>query len=345
MRNPPAHIDPAQPGHPLERLVRYSDGVEQSTPRKPVGKRPVPTTGKYPVKPASKKQRRNQAAARSISLERRPPWQSPTVVTVSSVAVVAIALIVIVLVNLGGGGNATVSTPVPQAILSAVDNPAASVVSSVGTGGQPGEMIRLPASAKLVGSDSKPLVVFVGAEYCPYCAAERWSMVMWLSRFGTFKNLSEIQSSSTDVFPNTDTFTFYKSSYTSQYIDFSSNELQDRNQQALQSMTPQISNIFTKYDQPPFTTQSGQYPFIDIGGVFSLYSTSYTPNDLKNLTWSQIAAKLSNPNDQVTKDIVGNANILTAATCIATGDQPTSVCSSSTIQSIEQSLKTIKPAG
>ena len=47
-----------------------------------------------------------------------------------------------------------------------------------------------------------------------------------------------------------------------------------------------------------------------------------TPATLKNLSWSQIAAKLSNPNDQVTKDIVGNANILTAATCIAPGDNP-----------------------
>ena len=92
-----------------------------------------------------------------------------------------------------------------------------------------------------------------------------------------------------------------------QYITFSSNELEDRNQQPLQTMTAQISHIFTTYDQPPYTLQSGQFPFIDIGGVFSLYSTSYTPGDLANLTWNQIAAKLSNPNDQVTKDIVGDA--------------------------------------
>jgi hypothetical protein len=322
-------------------LVGYPVQVDQSTPGKPVGKRPAPT-GKYPAKPVSKKQRRNQSAARSISLERRPPWQSPTVVTISSVVVVAIALIVIVLINAAGGGNTNTYTAVPQPILTAVENPSASVVNSVGSGSQPGEMVRLPASAKIVGADGKPLVVYVGGEYCPFCAAERWSMVMWLSRFGTFKNLSEIQSSSTDTFPNTNTFTFYKSSYTSQYIDFSSNEIEDRNQQQLQSMTTQISNIFTKYNNPPYTAQSGQFPFIDIGGVFSLYSTSYTPGDLKDLSWSQIAAKLSNPNDQVTKDVVGNANILTAATCIATGDQPSSVCSSSTIQSIEQGLKTIK---
>ena len=322
--------------------------MEQSTPRKPVGKRPVPT-GKYPAKSVSKKQRRNQAATRSLSLERRPPWQSPTFVTVSSVAAAAVALIVIVLINLGGGGNATVATPVPQAVLSAVENPPASVVNAVGTGGQSGKMVRFPASAKLVGTDGKPMVVYVGAEYCPFCAAERWVMVMWLSRFGTFKNLSEIQSSSTDVDPNTATFTFHKASYSSPYIDFSANEIEDRNQQPLDSMTTQVSNIFTKYDNPPYTVQAGQFPFVDIGGVFNLYSTSYNPKTLANLSWNQIAAKLSNPNDPVTKEIVGNANILTAATCIATGDQPASVCSpttSSTVQSIEQTLKAIKiPAG
>jgi hypothetical protein len=317
-------------------------GVDQSTPRKPAGKRPV-TAAKYPAKPATKKQRRAQTAARSVSLERRPPWQSPTVVTISSVAVVAIVLIVLVVINATGGNNTTVATPVPQAILTAVEAPSAAVVNTVGSGAQSGQLVRLPASAKLVNSDGKPLVVFVGAEYCPFCAAERWVMVMWLSRFGTFKNLSEIQSSSTDVDPNTDSFTFYKSSYSSPTIDFSSNELQDRNQAALQTMTTQISNIFTKYDQPPYTTQSGQYPFIDIGGLFSLHTTSYDPALLANLTWSQIAAKLSNASDPVTQAIVGNANILTAATCIATGDQPSTVCSSTMIQSIEQGLKTIKP--
>ena len=65
-------------------------------------------------------------------------------------------------------------------------------------------------------------------------------MVMWLSRFGTFKNLSEIQSSSTDIYPDTEQFTFYKSSYTSQYIDFNSNEVQDRNSQPLQTMSAPI---------------------------------------------------------------------------------------------------------
>jgi hypothetical protein len=327
-------------GHPLERLVRYSDAVAQDTPRKPVGKQAVP--GKAGARPVTKKQRRNQAAARSVTLEHRPPWQSPTVVTISSVAVVAIVLIIIVVINQVGGGNATVSTLVPAKLAAQVENPSTSVVDAIGSGKQPGEMTRLPAAALLPQVDGKTQVIFMGAEFCPYCAAERWSMIVWLSRFGTFKNLHEIESSSTDVDADTHTFTFYKSTYTSQYIDFNSNEVEDRNSNPLQTMSAATTAIVNKWDTPPYTTQAGQFPFIDIGGVFTLLDTSYDPGVLAGLSWQQIANDLSDPTSQVAIDIIGNANILTAATCIATGDTPASVCSSSTIQSIETGLKTIK---
>ncbi len=315
--------------------------MAQSTQQKPVGRAPGPN-GKYNGKPLTKKQRRNQAAARSVSVNARPPWQSPTVVTSVSVGIVAVVLIVIVILNQVGGGNATALTPVPKAILTAVEQPSSSVVDTVGTGGKSGSLVKLPASALLSKSNGKTTVIYVGAEYCPFCAAERWVMVMWLSRFGTFHNLSEIQSSSTDVYPNTDTFTFYKSSYTSSYINFSAAEVQDRNQNTLETPTTLQQNAFSKWDQTPYTTEAGGFPFVDIGGMYNLFATSYSPGDLASLSWSQIAAKLSNPADPVTKDIIGNANILTAATCIATGDQPASACSSSTIQNIEATLRTFK---
>ena len=74
------------------------------------------------------------------------------------------------------------------------------------------------------GPDGKPVFFFAGAEYCPYFAAERWSMVMALSRFGTISNLTLSASTGSDVYPNTPTFTFVGSSYTSKYIDFQSVE-------------------------------------------------------------------------------------------------------------------------
>ena len=38
-------------------------------------------------------------------------------------------------------------------------------------------------------SGGKPEMLYIGAEYCPYCAAERWAMIVALSRFGTFSGL------------------------------------------------------------------------------------------------------------------------------------------------------------
>ncbi len=38
--------------------------------------------------------------------------------------------------------------------------------------------------------DGKPEVLFVGAEFCPFCAAERWPLIVALSRFGRFTALT-----------------------------------------------------------------------------------------------------------------------------------------------------------
>jgi hypothetical protein len=311
--------------------------VPQSTQRKAPGIPPSQGMNDARRHP-TKRQRRNQAAVRSISVSRRPPWQSPTVVTSVSVGIVAIVLIIIVVINQAAGGNVTTNTPISAAVASAIEQPSGSVIQAVGSGGQPGEMVRLPGNTVLRDVDGKPMIVYVGAEYCPFCAAERWSMVYWLSQFGTFKNLSEIKSSSTDVYPNTNTITFYKSTYTSSIIAFSSAETEDVNRDTLQTPTKLAASLFFKYDTPPYTTQAQGFPFIDIGGLYALYQTSYSPQLLANLTWDQIAAKLKDPSDPVTKAIVGNSNIMTAATCLATGNVPASVCSSPTIQAIEPGL-------
>lgn len=254
----------------------------------------------------------------------------------------ALVLVVIVVINQFGAGNAEVSASLPEFVASVVLHPDAAVITSVGSGKQPGELTHLAGTNVLRDSSGKPLIVYVGGEYCPFCAAERWTMVYWLSQFGTFKGLTESQSSATDVDANTDTFSFYKSTYTSSSIDFSATEAYDRSQNPLQPLTPEVSSIFTKYDTPPYTALSGGFPFLDIAGQYILINTSYDPAILKNLTWDQICTKLKDPNDPVCIAIVGNANILTAATCIAIGDQPATVCASPTIKAIEPALQAMK---
>ena len=60
-------------------------------------------------------------------------------------------------------------------------------------------------------------VVYVGSEFCPYCAAVRWSLVVALSRFGTFSHLGQTRSSSSEAFPGLQSFSFDGASYQSRY--------------------------------------------------------------------------------------------------------------------------------
>src|SRR5262250_635737 len=68
------------------------------------------------------------------------------------------------------------------------------------------------ASGTPLTANGKPEMLYMGAEYCPYCAAERWAMIQALSRFGTFSGLSTVHSSTTDTPTNISTFTFHGSS-------------------------------------------------------------------------------------------------------------------------------------
>jgi len=180
----------------------------------------------------------------------------------------------------------------------------------------------------------------MGAEYCPYCAAERWAMIVALSRFGTFSGLSTVHSSSTDVFPNTPTWTFYKSTYTSPYLTFTPVEtttnVPDANSPLgyvpLQTSTSAQLALQTRYGGA-----QGTIPFIDFGNKYVISGASYSNQVLGKLSWSQIAADLHNPNSPVAEAVDGTANYITAAICKMTGNQPASACTS-TVQSLESQI-------
>ena len=59
---------------------------------------------------------------------------------------------------------------------------------------------------------NKLSIVFVSGEYCPFCALERWAIVMALSQYGTFANLQTITCSEYNV----PTYTFLGSSFASE---------------------------------------------------------------------------------------------------------------------------------
>ena len=174
----------------------------------------------------------------------------------------------------------------------------AATLNAVGHGSGVSPLIPTTGQPALT-SGGKPEILYVGAEYCPYCAAERWAMTVALSRFGSFSNLHLIHSSSSDIYPNTPTLSFYKSSYTSKYVQFTPVEWFGlvNNGVVLQKRTSAEAALMAKYDAPPYIQSSAArpYPFVDIGNQYLVSGSQYLPSTLANLTWAQVAADIRNP--------------------------------------------------
>src|SRR5439155_1390163 len=87
-------------------------------------------------------------------------------------------------------------------IVSTITTLPASEFDSVGQG-TANNLIKPITGTPLKGPSGKLEVFYYGAEFCPYCAAQRWPLIIAMSRFGTFSGLQTTTSSSTDVYPNT----------------------------------------------------------------------------------------------------------------------------------------------
>jgi hypothetical protein len=188
-------------------------------------------------------------------------------------------------------------------------------------------------------SDGKPELLYMGGEYCPYCAAERWALAAAVSRFGTLSGLRLIHSSPTDTFANTPTLSFAKASYTSKYLAFVPVEWFG---EAADPSTP-FGHVYlqqpTAQQQALFTRYGGQsIPFVDIGNRYVLPQVQYVPSALAGLSWTQVAAAMRDPSTAVARDIDGAANIITAAICTLTHGQPGGVCTSAGVKAAAGSV-------
>jgi hypothetical protein len=195
-------------------------------------------------------------------------------------------------------------------------------------------------------------MVYEGAEYCPYCAAERWAMIVALSRFGTFTGLSTVHSAAhngagdAEPYPDTPTWTFVHATYTSQYLTFTPVEgytnIPDTSTgeyTVLQVPTKAEQALVQKYDGPPYlpSSDAGAIPFVDFGNQYMIAGASYNPGVLSGLSWATVAGDLSNSSSTVAKAVDGTANYITAAICKITGNAPAAACDS-TVQSLESGL-------
>src|SRR5215469_14157943 len=289
---------------------------------------------------------KQQSAREKIAAQRQAAQKlerrNRLLITGGSTLLVLVIVGAFIAVKLSQGSSTSSSssagrTALPAGVVSQVTNVPASTLDQVGKGAVPSftSTPLSPGSGTTLTNGGKPEMLYIGAEFCPYCAAMRWSMAVALSRFGTFGPLKGIHSSSIDVYPNTATLTFYRQHYSSPYLTFTPVENQTVSKQPLEPVTKEQQAVWVKYD----TIQGSQgYPFLYFGGRVIITGPLYNPGVLKGLSWSQIASQLSNPTSTVAQNINGAANYITASICKMTKNSPASVCKAAPIPAIEAKI-------
>jgi hypothetical protein len=294
-------------------------------------------------KSAQKRARRAQrtaSAREKVAAQRaqarRAELRKRALITGGSVAAVLAVVIALIMVRLGESPAHAGPASADAVAAREISHVPAATFNSVGAGTATG--LRSISGQPELTLDGKPELLYMGGEYCPYCAAERWAIAAAVARFGTLSGLHFIHSSPTDVYPGTPTLSFYKSGYTSRYLAVVAVEWYSERADAatpvgyayLQRPTPQQASVFSRY--------GGSFPFVDIGNRYLVPEAQYVPSALAGLSWAQVAADMRDPSSPVGKDIDGAANMITAAICKLTHGQPASVCSSAGVGAADHSI-------
>ncbi|GAA0734540.1 DUF929 family protein [Dactylosporangium roseum] len=298
----------------------------------------------------SKRQRDSRDYARRMRMiqERATARRGRMRQATTAIVVVIVAFAVMVVAKLGGAGSgggpapqALPSGPAAAAVITAVTTVPAATLDAV-DGGNTTVPPKVITGQPALAQDGKPLVLYVGAEYCPFCASQRWPVIIALSRFGTFEGLTLSRSASDDVYPDTPTLSFHGSKYTSQYLAFqgvetATNKRKGGTYAPLDTLTPQQQQILQKYNAPPYVdaTSAGAIPFIDFANQAIATGSSYSPQLLQGKTHEQIASAVNDPQSQLGRTIDANANAMTALLCKLTNGQPGDVCASPAVSAFQ----------
>jgi uncharacterized protein DUF929 len=252
------------------------------------------------------------------------------------VAVIAIGIVagVILLTPKPAPPNPLDGTPISTLTNDQLTGVSVSTLQSVGAGQGVTPLVSISGST--LKSGTKLEFLYIGADYCPFCAAERWSIIVALSKFGNFTGIEYMQSSSTDVYASTATFSFVNTTFKSQYnISFVEVETQDRLRNNLQPVSSQEQNLLNQYDP------GGSIPFVDVAGQYAIQPPSSSPNTYAGaqfspavinplggspLNWTQIGSQLNDHNSAVAQAIDGAANTIIRAICQVDGGEPSSLC-------------------
>jgi hypothetical protein len=273
-------------------------------------------------------QRRATAEAAEAAARKARTRRSRTLGVWAVILVIAAVTCLVVVSSLGsvstptGSSSPASGTPIPATLIdklqsiplkTLVSAPTAGVVVSPDGIGDP----RLT-------SNGKPDLLYIGAEFCPVCATERWAMYVALSKFGTFSpQPGEIHSAVRDG--DIQTLTFYNTKFTSRYLTFTpvettTNEPEGNYYVGLQDPTPAQSRLWESHTGESF-------PWLDFAGEKDLVSAQYSPSVLEGMTFDSIASQIGNNSTVVGSDVDASAKVLVQTICnTLTSKKPVAVC-------------------
>ncbi len=259
--------------------------------------------------------RNNSGEGGAVAASRRPAAYR---------ALAALTAVTALLAACGGGGSSGSRKPLSSATsraLQTVPIQALTSAKATVTGLNPATPLGAPA----LTAQGKPQILYLGGEFCPYCAAERWPLVVALSKFGTFGGLRQTTTGPDEG--DMPTLSFYRSSYTSRYVTFTpvelyGNEREGKSFKALETATPDQRDLWT-------STLQGRpsFPFVDIGGRYLLKTSQFPPTLLKGQSFDAIARSVGDNTTAVGANVDAAASALVGYICSLTGNQPPATCS------------------
>lgn len=203
----------------------------------------------------------------------------------------------------------------------------------------------IPVSGPRPNAGRKVGLLYVGAEFCPYCAGDRWGLVLALLRFGKLEGMRYMASSASDVYANTPTLTFQHATYRSAWLDLQAVETADREQHPLMQLDKRQTAIFLQFDAPPYVGIPESIPFVYVDGRYVLGELLATPDSLDGKDWRQIADALDDPHSALFKGVMPRVNLLTAAICRLDGEKPADVCRAPGVVAAQGTLAHVHAVG
>jgi thiol-disulfide isomerase/thioredoxin len=177
-------------------------------------------------------------------------------------------------------------------------------------------------------SEGKSLVFFMGAGYCPFCAAERWVIIDALGRFGNWERLVEDWSADHDEkYLNIPTFSFSRAKYVSKFVAFESRETADRNFEPLDEIGEQDYEILDTFNPDQII------PFLLIDGQFIQVGSGYSPKLLDGMDHEKVKVGLANPNSQLGRAMREEIDNITAPICKSIGGKA-EICDSPEVKNL-----------